>query len=112
MKDRSAKAIFDICKVSASKLGYNFIQSYDPVFEGNVGVKCLSLSKMFMHIKADGALVFCGAAPTERDKPFANFKTDTAMYIKQRYLDYMDSKQCGDAYCMARYDKTAIEVLQ
>ena len=112
MKNRSAKEIFDVCQIEASKLGYNFTQSYDPVFEGDVGVKCLSLSKMFMHIKADGNLVFCGAAPTERDKPFANFKTDEAADIKQAYSDYMDSKQCGDAYCMARYDKTNIDLKQ
>ena len=111
-KDKSAREIFEVCQTEASKLGYTFTQSYDPVFEGDVGVACPSLSKLYMYIKADSSLVFCGAVPSERENPFANFKTDTAEKIKQSYLDYMDSKQCGDAYCMARYDKTAIEVEQ
>jgi len=44
----------------------------------------------------------------ERDKPFANFKTDTASDIKQSYIDYMNSKNCGTAYCMAREDPSQI----
>jgi MoaA/NifB/PqqE/SkfB family radical SAM enzyme len=111
-KDKSAREIFEACKVEATKLGYNYTHSYDPVFDGDVGVACPSLSKLYMYIKADSSLIFCGAVPSERDKPFANFKTDTATNIKQAYLDYMNSKSCGDAYCMARYDKTAIEVEQ
>jgi MoaA/NifB/PqqE/SkfB family radical SAM enzyme len=112
MKNRSAKEIFDVCQVEASKLGYNFTQSYDPVFEGDVGVACPSLSKLYMYIKADSSLVFCGAVPSEIENPFANFKHNTAEEIKQSYVDYMDSKSCGTAYCMAREDKTAIEVEQ
>jgi MoaA/NifB/PqqE/SkfB family radical SAM enzyme len=111
-KDKSAREIFESCKVEAAKLGYNYTHSYDPVFDGDVGVACPSLSKLYMYIKADSNLIFCGAVPSERDKPFANFKTDAAADIKQSYLDYMDSKSCGTAYCMARYDKTAIEVEQ
>jgi len=108
MKNRSAKEIFDICQVEASNLGYTYTQSYDPVFEGDVGVKCPSLVKLYMYIKTDSSLIFCGAVPGEIDKPFANFKDSTAAEIKQSYIDYMDSKACGTAYCMAREDPSQI----
>ncbi len=110
-KDKSAKDIFEVCQIEAIKLGYNFTQSYDPVFEGDVGVKCLSLSKLFMYIKADSSLIFCGAVPSERDKPYANFKTDKAIDIKQSYIDYMNSKSCGTAYCMARQNEIKLEMV-
>lgn len=105
MKSRSATEIFEICQKEASKLGYNFTQSYDPVFKGDVWVSCPSLSKLYMYIKADSSVIYCGAVPSERDKPFSNFKTDTADEIKQSYIDYMNSKQCGSEYCMARDNK-------
>ncbi len=109
-KDKSAREIFEVCQIEASKLGYNYTQSYDPVFDGDVGVKCLSLSKLFMYIKADSSLIFCGAVPSERDKPFANFKHNTAEEIKRSYMNYMDSKSCGAAYCMARQDDVNIKL--
>jgi len=110
MKNRSAKEIFEICQTEATKLGYGYTQSYDPVFEGDVGVQCLSLSKLYMYIKTDCSVIYCGAVPSERDNPFANFKTDSASDIKQSYIDYMDSKSCSTVYCMAREDKRSIGV--
>jgi MoaA/NifB/PqqE/SkfB family radical SAM enzyme len=110
-KDKSAREIFEACQVEASKLGYTYTQSYDPDFEGDVGVACPSLSKLYMYIKADSGLVFCGIVPSERDKPFANFKTNTANEIRQSYMEYMDSKSCGSAYCMARDDEPLLMVV-
>ncbi len=102
MKNRSAKEIFEVCQAEATKLGYDYTQSYDPVFDGDVGVACPSLSKLFMYIKADSSVIYCGAVPSERDKPFANFKTDSVEAIKTSYIQYMDLKNKGCAYCMAR----------
>ena len=104
LKDKTAKEIFDICQTEAREIGYTFTQSYDPVFQGDIGVACLSLSKLYVYIKADSSVIFCGAVTSERDKSIANFKHNTAQEIKDRYIAYMDSKNCGTAYCMARND--------
>lgn len=111
MKNRSAKDIFEICRGSARDLGYKYVQSYDPVFEGDVGVKCLSLSKLFMYIKVDASVIYCGAVPGERDKPFANFLRDTSSKIKQKYMDYMNSKMCSSPYCMAREGDIGVKTI-
>lgn len=101
-KDKEAVEIFNACEIEAKKLGYNYIQSYDPEYYGNIGVNCLSLSKLFMYINSEGQVVYCGAVPTLRDKPFSDFKTDTAKEILNNYIDNMDSMKGDKPYCAAR----------
>lgn len=101
-KGKSAKEIFEICQNEASKLGYKFTQSYDPDFESEIGVKCLSLSKLFMYIKADSSILYCGAVPSLRDKPLANFKIHSAKEILDKYTTFIDSMSNEIPYCAAR----------
>lgn len=101
-KDKEAREIFEACKTAASKLGYNFVQSYDPEFDGDVGVKCLSLSKLFMYIKHDGTVLFCGAVPQLHHKPIADFNTQSPRELIENYNAFMDSMQSDKPYCAAR----------
>jgi len=101
-KNRSAKEIFQACQEEASKLGYNFTQSYDPDFNGDVGVACLSLSKLFMYIKSDSTVLYCGAVPSLLNTPVADFKTQSAPEILESYNTFIDSMNTGTPYCAAR----------
>jgi len=104
-KELEAKQIFDHCTESAAKFGYTYIQSYDPIVEGDVGVKCLSLSKLYMYINSKCQVIYCGAVESELDKPFSDFKTDSPKEILTNYINYMDSKQRDKPYCAARSEE-------
>jgi len=99
-KDKEAKEIFDICKNSASKLGFGFVQSYDPDIVGDVNAHCPAKIKMFMYINSASELVFCPATDQLLDKPIASFKTDTYQTIQNKYTKFMDSVPSG--VCLAR----------
>ena len=101
-KDKEATDIFEACENEAKQLGYNYVQSYDPAYEGDIGVKCLSLSKIFVYISANSQVLYCGAVPSLREKPISDFKTDTAQDILEKYNNMMDSMAGGQPYCAAR----------
>ena len=99
-KDKEAKEIFDICKNSASALGFNFVQSYDPDIVGDVNAHCPAQMQMFMYINSDSELIFCPATDQLLDKPIASFKEDTYQAIQNKYSAFMNSLSAGT--CLAR----------
>ncbi|MBV6494811.1 MAG: Coenzyme PQQ synthesis protein E [Turneriella sp.] len=74
-KDIEAVKIFEFCRDEAAKLGFTFVQSYDPEFEGDTGSPCPPMSGLFLHINTKGKLRFCPAVLKEPD--VGDFLTDT-----------------------------------
>jgi len=109
-KGLSARDIFDICADEAKELGYKYIQSYDPEFAGDVGVPCPSLSKLYMYVKADSTLSYCGVVPLLRDTPIADFKIDSAPDILNKYISFVESMKSDKPYCAARSDKQYVNL--
>lgn len=101
MKNKETVEIFEACKKSAAKLGYNFIHSYEPEFDGDVSLNCLSLDKMFIYIDKIGKIKFCGAAVKVTDE-IADFNTQSSEEILKNYCDFMDSMKRDKPYCAAR----------
>jgi len=101
-KDKEAKEIFEICKTSASKLGFNFIQSYDPDFVGHVGTQCPPLSKVGIYVDAKSNLIFCPATEQLLDKPIASFLTDSAKTITSNFNAFIDKELKKGFRCLAR----------
>lgn len=101
-KDKEAVEIFEICKDVASKLGFNFVQSYDPDFEGDVGTKCIPLSKVGVYIDAKSNLIFCPATEQLLDKPIASFLTDSAKTITTNFNNFVDKELLKGFRCLAR----------
>ena len=99
-KDKEAKEIFDICKNSASALGFNFVQSYDPDIVGDVNAHCPAQMQMFMYINSASELIFCPATDQLLNKPIASFKEDTYQAIQNKYSAFMSSLSSGT--CLAR----------
>jgi MoaA/NifB/PqqE/SkfB family radical SAM enzyme len=101
-KDKEAIEIFNICKDVANNLGFNFVQSYDPNFEGDVGVKCIPLSKVGVYIDAKSNLIFCPATEQLLDKPIASFLTDSAKTITTNFNNFVDKELKKGFRCLAR----------
>jgi MoaA/NifB/PqqE/SkfB family radical SAM enzyme len=101
-KDKEAKEIFETCRVSASKLGFNFIQSYDPEMNGDVNAHCPAQMKMFMYVNSKSELIFCPATDQLLDKPIASFKSDTYGVILNKYTKFMDATSNEGVRCLAR----------
>ena len=99
-KYKEAKEIFDICKNSASALGFNFVQSYDPDIVGDVNAHCPAQMQMFMYINSASELIFCPATDQLLNKPIASFKEDTYQVIQNKYSAFMSSLSAGT--CLAR----------
>ena len=99
-KDKEAKEIFGICKNSASALGFNFVQSYDPDIVGDVNAHCPAQMQMFMYINSASELIFCPATDQLLNKPIASFKEDTYQAIQNKYSAFMSSLSSGT--CLAR----------
>lgn len=98
-KDKEVKEIFNKCKESASNLGYNFVQSYEPEVVGDVNAHCPAQMQMFMYINSKSELIFCPATDQLLDKPIASFKNDTSSKILLSYKSFMNSVGAG---CLAR----------
>jgi MoaA/NifB/PqqE/SkfB family radical SAM enzyme len=101
-KDIEAKEIFDRCKISASRLGFDFVQSYDPEMNGDVNAHCPAQMKMFMYINSESELIFCPATDQLLDTPIASFKSDTYGRILGKYKSFMDDKSKDGISCLAR----------
>lgn len=99
-----AKEIFDKTTELANKLGFNYLQSYDPLVEGDVGVACLALSKLFMYVNYKGEHIFCGAVPSQLDKPISNLITDSIEDIHIHHDAFVKLHTRDKPYCMARED--------
>lgn len=110
-KGIEAVRIFETCRAEAARRGFTFVQSYDPQFEGDTGVKCPPMSNLHMHINSRGKLRFCPAVL--RDADVADFLTDSSEKIvdyfrtnNRRLLD----ENGGHAWCVARQEKDAAVV--
>lgn len=101
-KDKEATEIFKACEKEAKDLGYTYTQSYDPEYYGDIGVNCLSLSKLYMYINSRSQVIYCGAVPQLLDKPISDFKTDTSEAILDSYINTMNSMKKDKPYCAAR----------
>jgi MoaA/NifB/PqqE/SkfB family radical SAM enzyme len=101
-KDKEAKEIFDICKGSASALGFNYVQSYDPDFVGHVGTQCPPLSKVGIYVDAKSNLIFCPASEQLLDKPIASFITDSVETISFNFNNFINKELNKGFRCLAR----------
>lgn len=101
-KDKEAVEIFEICKKAAGNLGFNFVQSYDPEFIGDVGTKCIPLSKVGLYVDAKSNLIFCPATEQLLDKPLASFITDSSETIFKNFNDFVDKELESGYRCLAR----------
>jgi len=104
MKDLEAKAIFEEASLQASILGYNYTQSYDPVFDGNIGVDCLALSGLFMYINNKCEHIFCGAVVNQLGNALSNILIDSPETILANQIKFNNDHREGKPYCMARRD--------
>jgi len=98
-KDKQAKEIFEECTKAANKLGFDFIQSYDPEVNGDVNAHCPAKIKMFMYINSESELIFCPATDKLLDKPITSFKENSSRDILKHYKNFMDKITQG---CLAR----------
>ena len=103
-KDLEAKEIFDETTKRANNIGYNFIQSYDPLVKGDVGVSCLALSGLYMYINNKCEHIFCGAVVSQLKKPLSNMLTDSADTILENQRAFNIKHKRDKPYCMARDD--------
>jgi MoaA/NifB/PqqE/SkfB family radical SAM enzyme len=92
--------LFDTCKAAAEKLGYKYVLSYDPEYEGDITVPCLQLSNLYMHIDPQGRLQYCGAVlPQEK---LADFNTESIDEIMNSYYETNNHHAKNGIYCRAR----------
>jgi hypothetical protein len=102
-KNLDTKHIFEQCRDSAKKLGYEHCLSYDPLYEGDVTVPCLQFSNMFMYISSQGKLNFCGVVPEVYEMSDFLNPDITAQQIKDAYLKQnAQLLNGGKPYCVVR----------
>jgi len=99
-KNIEAQEIFDKTGKVAKELGYNYVQSYDPLVQGNCGVSCLSKSMLFMYINHKCEHIYCGAVPSQLSRPMSNILIDTPEDIIENYRKL--NENVPYSYCMAR----------
>ncbi len=103
-----AVEIFEKCREAAARLGFTFIQSYDPEYEGDTGVKCPPMSNLYLHINTAGKLRFCPAVL--KDKDVADFLSDPVGEILENFSSnnqMLLSENGGEAWCVARQQNYA-----
>ena len=101
-KDLEVVDIFDEVTKKAQELNYTYIQSYEPLVKGNVGVSCIALSGLFLFINYKGEHIFCGAVPSQLNKPLSNILTDSAKTILKNFVLFNNANRRDKPYCMAR----------
>lgn len=103
-----AVEIFEVCRTAAARLGFTFIQSYDPEYEGDTGIKCPPMSDLYLHINTAGKLRFCPAVL--RDADVADFLSDPVKDILEKFSSNNRSllaQNDGKAWCVARQNTHA-----
>lgn len=86
LKNLEAKSIFEKCQILAEKYGYNYIQSYEPEFDGDIGVKCPPVENLHLSIHYNGDLRFCPTMP--QSFVIGNFLTEDSDLVLERYLKH------------------------
>jgi MoaA/NifB/PqqE/SkfB family radical SAM enzyme len=104
-KDKEAIEIFEKCSDEASKLGYTFIQNYDPEFDGDVNAPCPAMIKMFMYVNSKSQLVFCPATDQLLEHSIACFKSEPHEIILDKYVMFMDNIRNEGLRCVAREEQ-------
>lgn len=107
-KSLEAGDIFRFCREEAARLGFTFVQSYDPEFEGDTGTRCPPMSNLFLHINTTGKLRFCPAVLHEPD--VADFVSDTPGTLLEKFYANnarLLQKNGGEPWCVARGEKSA-----
>ena len=102
-KGLEAVSIFEFCREEAAKLGFNFVQSYDPEFKGNTGSPCPPMSGLHLHINSKGKLRFCPAVLHGAD--VADFVSDTPERLLAQYRgnnERLLAMNGGNSWCVAR----------
>lgn len=99
--------IFDTAKKHAGNLGYNYVHSYDPEYEGDTGVGCVQQSGLFLDIKPNSVIQYCGAVVGDHD--IIDLKKD---YTPKEVLDAVKAynKKLSYCGCMAREDENSLSV--
>lgn len=101
-KDIDTKEIFDKAELAAKKLGYNYIQSYEPLVEGDMFVPCIAMQGMAMHINYKCEHIFCGAVSHLLDKPLSNIITNSVEEILNNYKNFINTNKENIPFCMSR----------
>jgi MoaA/NifB/PqqE/SkfB family radical SAM enzyme len=101
-RDLEVKHIFDVAQKEAAKLGYNYVQSYDPLVEGNVNAHCPALSKLVLWVNVKGKHIYCGAVPFQRENPLSDLRVDSADQVLQNQQDFVSRFNHQEPFCMAR----------
>lgn len=107
-KGIEAVQIFEYCQAEAAKLGYTFVQSYDPAFTGDTGIRCPPMSGLHLHINTNAKLRFCPAVLKGAD--LADFLTDSPDDIIEKHrANNMRLLALNDGvpWCVARGDQNA-----
>jgi MoaA/NifB/PqqE/SkfB family radical SAM enzyme len=79
----------------AKELGYGFVQSYEPEFEGDVWIPCLAASNFYMYIDVNGYHNFCGAMPSLKGVNLFNESSDTVVNNYKALNETMPKHTCA-----------------
>ena len=101
-KNIEAKEIFNEAGKQASMLGYNYVQSYDPLVKGDCGVDCPAICGLFLYINSKCEHIFCGAVPDKHNIPLSNLLNNTAEEILSNSNKFNKLNNRKEPYCMAR----------
>lgn len=101
--------LFDKATNSANKLGYKYVHSYDPDYKGDTGVGCMYQENLFIDIKPNSVVKYCGTVQGEHD--IVDLKTDvTAKEALKAIKEYNKNFACDT--CASRdYNDIQIEAV-
>ena len=104
------KELFDKATKSANKLGYNYVHSYDPDYKGDTGVNCMYQENLFIDIKPNSVVKYCGTVEGSHD--IVDLKTDVTarealaaikVYNKKFDCDKCASREYNDLELETKY---------
>jgi len=101
-KDTETVVIFNKAAEAASKLGYNYTQSYEPLVKGDLHVPCIAMKGMAMHINTKCEHIFCGAVVNQLSNPLSNLLVDDADSILLNYTNFISKHKEDRPFCMSR----------
>jgi MoaA/NifB/PqqE/SkfB family radical SAM enzyme len=101
-RNTQASQIFEHAITQAQKLGYDYIQSYEPLVEGDIAVHCPAMSKLILWINVRGEHLFCGAVASQLSNPLSNVALDSMETILNKQAAFVAQHQQSESYCMAR----------
>jgi len=89
--------LFDTAKENAAELGYNYVHSYDPDYRGDTGVGCVQQSGLFIDIKPDSVIQYCGAVVGNHDiiDLKKNYKEEEVLKAIKKYNKKLSCVSCA-----------------